>query len=680
MLSQVPAITALLTLQALCWSLPLSAAAHSAPNSAVTHPAAESVQTLCGSGQYRYHLFNQNLNEILENGPELPIRRLVTAQSSQIPAGQQRLLLQMSPNLIDSQTLLIEPGMKSGAATSSAAQARIIVCTHAEPGTSSAPILLDDFSLGAQASARREYSGLKDRRLFVKIVNMHANEALSYQLDWQLPGEGEVWQPQKQTVTTPVKGFADIHVHQAGSLAFAGGWYWGSHREGPVALRMPACEGHNHATVAKTRTGVALLDPHEPQRYGQTPGWPHWKDIKHQQVSAEALKSAHQNGLGLMMASLVNNQWLAGAVLFANQQAEGVPANDMDSVKLQLHSLWAMHDNTDWYRIVRDPWEARRVSAAGQLPVVLAIEADHLFPEGDGPWKQQLHDFYAMGVRSIQLAHQVNTHFSGAAFHRDIFKPFGRIKALFKADIGFNPGDGFHNPVGLSPVGYELLAEMIRLKMLIDLSHLSIAAQREIYAYVRDHHQGYPLYNSHTRYGPLLTPAGAQELKEFVTTPETAVFIRRTGGMVGLRTGEDPMHDFQPAAGASSQVTNNCDGSSRSLAQFYQAFEAEGLSIALASDFNGFISQAGPRYGPEACPNAPPDQRQAQIQAQGQPPKGSELLQRFHTQGLAHMDLLPALIEDWRATGLDTHNVDNSAEAFLKMWERAYDPGRRLLP
>ena len=44
------------------------------------------------------------------------------------------------------------------------------------------------------------------------------------------------------------------------------------------------------------------------------------------------------------------------------------------------------------------------------------------------------------------------------------------------------------------------------------------------------------------------------------------------------------------------------------------------------------------------------------------------------------MGLLPALIEDWKATGLNTENVDHSAETFLKMWERAYDKDRQLLP
>jgi len=105
-----------------------------------------------------------------------------------------------------------------------------------------------------------------------------------------------------------------------------------------------------------------------------------------------------------------------------------------------------------------------------------------------------------------------------------------------------------------------------------------------------------------------------------------------------------------------------------------------GLSVALASDFNGFITQAGPRYGPKACANAPVDQRKAQQAAQGTAPQGSELLKAFNTEGLGHMGLLPALIEDFAQLGANTDNLANSAETFLQMWERAYDSKRQLLP
>ncbi len=606
------------------------------------------------------------------------MRRLVTQQSTEIPVGQKRQFLQLAANNLDQKNLLIENINNNNVNT----RTRFTVCSFNSQGQAK---LIDDFEIGGTAASTlisaRQYSHLMNQRLALRIQNLDPKRTANFRLDWQIPNEGQLKAVNRQAPNQPLPGFADLHVHQAADLAFAGGWYWGSHREGSVAERLPACKGTDHAAFNfRFRTGQALIDPHPAQHFSHpaSDAWPAWNDIKHQQVAAEDLKAAHQNGLGLMVASLVNNQWLSSVMLAAKQNKDNLPANDMDSVKVQLNSLWGMHNNTDWYRIVQDPWEARRVAAAGQLPVVIAVEVDHLFPEGDGPWKQQLHDLYAMGVRTVQFAHEVNTHFAGAAYHRDVFKPLGQIKALFKKEIAFDPGDGFHNPIGLSALGYELLDEMVRLKMMIDITHLSMVAQRQIYEHVRDKHNGYPLYNSHTRFGPLLIPADAAELKEFVTTPETAVYFRRTGGMIGLRSGENPMQQYTPRSG--QPIANSCDGSNRSFAQMYQAFDDLGVSLAMASDFNGFITQLGPRYGEQACPHAPAEQRAQQIAAQGTAPRGSAELNEFHTQGLAHIGLLPAVIEDFKNMGVDTQNIDHSAEAFVKMWERAYDPQRKLLP
>lgn len=635
------------------------------------------IQTFCGTGLFPYTVLNQNINEILENKKSLPLRRLVTRQSTRIPVGQQRRFLQLSPNTLDQQSLLIEnaqPGQQT-------VRTRFTLCAFDSSGQAK---ILADFELGQpghKQTSLHSFGNLRDRRLALRIQNLDPKQTASFNLDWQIPNEGQPRPVNKTAPNRPLTGFADIHVHQTADLAFAGGWYWGSHREGPLAERLPDCQGNDHAAFNfRFLTGQALLDPHAPQHFSHpaTDAWPAWNDIKHQQVAAVDLKSAHENGLGLMVASVVNNQWLASAMLVAKQNKGQLPANDMDSAKVQLNSLWGMHDNTDWYRIVQDPWEARRVAAAGQLPVVLAVEIDHVFPEGDGPWKQQLHDLYAMGVRTVQFAHEVNTHFSGAAYHRNIFKPLGQIKALFKKEIDYDPGDGVHNPIGLSPLGYELLDEMVRLHMLIDISHLSMEAQRQIYEYVRDKHNGYPLYNSHTRFGPLLIKADAEELKEFVTTPETATYIRRTGGMIGLRSGENPMQQYSPRSGQT--IANSCDGSNRSFAQMYQAFDDLGVSVAIASDFNGFITQLGPRYGEQACFNAPLSERAKQIAAQGSAPRGSAALNEFHTQGLAHIGLLPAVIEDFKNLGVNTQNIDHSAEKFVQMWERAYDSQRKLLP
>jgi hypothetical protein len=144
----------------------------------------------------------------------------------------------------------------------------------------------------------------------------------------------------------------------------------------------------------------------------------------------------------------------------------------------------------------------------------------------------------------------------------------------------------------------------------------------------------------------MLTPGGRVMLREFVTTDETLMHVRTTGGLLGLRTGEEAMLDFcAPQFGAI--VANTCDGSTRSFAQFYQYADDRGVNLAFGSDFNGFITQMVPRFGPDACASAPnATVRQQQIAAQGAPNMNvPPYLQEFRTRGLAHhQDMLRGIV------------------------------------
>ncbi|MEZ0373377.1 MAG: membrane dipeptidase [Candidatus Sericytochromatia bacterium] len=640
------------------------------------------VSAACGDTNIRFDLLGQSSEEIFTNREgSLGPRRLVTEQTSRIFSVFSRRLIQATASDIDSLELVVEKlsGSAGGGETAFA------VCKTAADGTVS---LLDQFSIpgGKQNQGLRmvkSYQGLKQQRLSIRLHGRSTLGQARFRLDLRRPGgEGQAWEPVRQAPAGPVTGFADLHNHQAADLAYAGGWVWGSHREGPLAERLPMCTGDNHATLKGLDflPGASLIAPH-PQAVHGPPDfrdWPAWNDIKHQQVSAQWLQQAHAHGLNLLVASLVNNQWMAGGMILAGTQHPGFSPADMEAVKRQLLSLQEMDVQTPWYTIVRDPWEARRAIARGELAVVLAVEVSDLMPESDGDWVQQLHDLYHMGVRSIQMAHETNSRFTGAAYHRDVFSFLSQLKARFEGNIRFaSEGDGLHNAVGLSRSGRQLLDEMVRLNMLVDLAHLPLKTQRQIYRRVEARHAYYPLFNSHTRMEPLLRPAEKQTLKEFVTTPETLDYVRSTGGILGLRTGEDPMLSYdRPQHG--KPVANDCDGSVRSWIQFYQYADDLGVNLAFGSDFNGFITQMVPRFGPDACFNAPAANRQAQIQAQIRDSAPvSPALKEFDVKGLAHVGLLPAVIEDMQRLGADTRNLENSAESFLKMWERAYDPGRK---
>ena len=639
----------------------------------------------CGDTLFTYDLAHQTLDEYFENGPEIPgPRRLVTRQTSKLKPLGSRSFIQAVGSDIDQVGLNISLKYASQKNSKTA----LAVCKTDVQGKVTK---LDEFVIEhtgqlSLPQIKRTYSGLKNQRLSVRLQNLLPDTRTQFEIDLARPqSTGQAWVPNRDAPEKLVSGFVDTHIHQAADLAFAGGWYWGSHREGPLSQRVPSCNGHSHGTLNKSfiPTGNALIDNHNQHTkgYPSFEDWPRWNDIKHQQVTAKWLKSAHEKGLNVAVVSLVNNQYLAGVNLLSGNGKADVPPYDMEAVKRQLLSLKQMAKNVPWYTIVRDPWEARRAIARGELAVFIAVEVSDLLPKSDGPWKEQLHDLYDMGVRSIQLAHQTNNTFSGAALHRDILKTLSQIKGQADPHVTFTKSsDGVHNPQGLTSLGYELLREMIRLNMLIDITHLPLKSQRQIFEEVKTNHRYYPLYNSHTRMADLLLPKQEKEFKEFVTTPETLAFVRKTGGILGLRTGEEPMKTYAPKS--SKKVRNNCDGSVRSYIQFYQMADEMKVSLAPASDFNGFITQMAPRYGKDACANAPNKKvRAKQIKAQKPLPSNiSADLKEYHEKGLAHMGLLPAMIQDMKSLGTDTSNFERSAETFLQMWERAYDPNRKPLP
>ncbi|MFC6633831.1 membrane dipeptidase [Microbulbifer taiwanensis] len=632
----------------------------------------------CGDTDVIYNLYDM-LSEIENsNGPgTIGPRRLVTNQVSEIVAFTDKRFIQPHPMDVDQITVRFtkERGTWLGGGVVE------VVCTTDTYGNVQK---LEEvkFSGGRKNIGdvkTRTYSGLKGKRLSIHAVGIGAVGSSRIRFDLvRNASEGQPWIPDMTAPAGPIPGFADVHVHQAADLAYSKGWYWGSHQPGDLMARVPMCSGDNHGTLEPLGIEIHELGN---AHLGQTSGypdfnnWPRWNDIKHQQVTAEWLKDAHERGLTLMVASVVANQTLAAGMIASGNHDNRTAPFDMESVRHQISELKKMDESEDWFEIVLDPWHARRAVAEGKLAVVLAIEASHLFPDDDGPWREQLYDVYDMGVRALQIAHQTNNDFSGAAYHQDIFEIVTQLKAWYTGEVDYaEASDGVHNDIGLSVQGYELLEEMIRLNMIIDMAHLPLKSQREIFQLVSQYHDYYPLFNSHTRIDELLYQEDRDILNEHVTTDETLEFYRATGGVIGLRTGLQRMKDY-PASG----VVNNCDGSARSIAQFYRYAADRGVKTAFASDFNGFIEMNPPRFGADACASAPDEvSRLVQAAAQGsEDPGWPDYIREYNEKGTAHIGLLPALLWDIGEVGADTADLENSSESMVVMWERIYDPNRQ---
>jgi membrane dipeptidase len=115
-----------------------------------------------------------------------------------------------------------------------------------------------------------------------------------------------------------------------------------------------------------------------------------------------------------------------------------------------VEALAARHP--DKFALLRAPGDIERLRAGGR--VLMAMGMENGAPIGDD--LAQLAKFHARGVRYITLAHSANNRISDASYALE--KQWG----------------------GLSPFGEQVVAEMNRLGTMVDVSHLSDDAVRDV--------------------------------------------------------------------------------------------------------------------------------------------------------------------------------------------------------
>ncbi len=480
----------------------------------------------------------------------------------------------------------------------------------------------------------------------------------------------------------PVEGFADFHIHQMAEYAYAGAWYHGSH-QGAESSALSKCTGGSIFGGDHARTIFGPLNEflgkvpgsdgdtgwHFYKKYGYPDytGWPRWDTIAHHQVWEGHLQQAHEAGLNLYMMSAVNFRPLCEVMPDKNRMP-GLSCEDMASVDVQLQAALNFADQRDWVEIAESPEDARAIIHSGKLAMVLAIEVSELFVEGD--WEEHL-DFYYDNykVRSIQFGHQMDNRFTGVAPHHFVFDLFQFLEDLRNGDdqLGFDLDENGKNSRGLTDEGKAMAQKMIEKNMIIDLAHVSEQSVSDVYNIVAEN-EYYPFNVSHGHLRSIMMDEKQEEEK--TTSDETIGLIRKTGGVFGLRSGAEQVKTY-----TQSGVANNCDGSTKSFAQAYQ-YAVKGLkvNVTFASDFNGFIQQLRPRFGgsKETCgASGSRSTRNAQQDMQT-----NILGTEFDFQGFGHIGLEGDVIADLKNMGVDTSDLENSAETFIQMWERCYDTNR----
>lgn len=457
----------------------------------------------------------------------------------------------------------------------------------------------------------------------------------------------------------PVTGFADLHVHQVAEYAYLGNWLHGSHAGSPSTALRP-CSAAEHAMPQTIWDGLLMTAPNASKvRHGKGhptyEDWPHHLDMAHQQVHESWLQAAHKRGLNLIIACPVNNEpfsLIMGAL--HPREAKGA-FRDMPVIKEQIGRIHAFAKGHKWYQVAHNPWEAREIIHAGKLAVVISVECSNLFPRDQGYYIEQLDDLYGMGVRCLQIVHEVDSRFAGAALQEKMLSVLQTVKRATKLDLGFGfkKDDSGRNAIGLTDDGEKLLNALMDRHMLVDTSHYSARALQDAFG-IALRRQGYPLINSHTKFNSVLTPEEQAVQREFVTTDAQTRVYKETGGIVGLRTAPWPNRQV-PRGGKPVAVRTDTGeiGTARSYAQQVTYAADHGVPMAIGSDINGFTNQLGPRNTDGSKP--------------------ANVSQEYWKQGLRHIGLLPDLVQDLIALKTPgAQELASSAETFLRCWERTW--------
>ncbi len=487
-----------------------------------------------------------------------------------------------------------------------------------------------------------------------------------------------------------VEGFLDAHLHVMFFEAIGGRFHCGRpwHRYG-VAYALPDCaevEGPN-GILAPVHN---FLNYGSPVHVHDTVGWPTFRDwprpssLTYEGVYYKWLERAWMGGLRVLVALNTDNEGLCEIYPF---KRPGYNCNEMQSVRRQIANLYELERYIDaqeggpgkgWFRLVKNPFQARRVINRGKLAVVIGIETSKLFDCGlrnDQPLcdkaqiAERLAEAHKLGVRQMELINKFDNAFGGVAGDGEILGPIvntanfldtGRFWAMdtcdghqhdreqiTQTDIGlaFLPllapgqlpvyGPGPHcNQRGLSDLGAFLIRQMMKRGMLVDPDHLSAKA--------RD--QAMTLIESKDYSGVVSSHSWADD--------KTYRRVLRAGGVV------------TPMAKDSAGFVERWHFNRGVRSKRYR------FGIGYGSDMQGLAAQGDPRNGPNPV-RYPFKSFVGGVTLKR--PRTGERTWDINADGVAHYGLYPDWVEDLRMIAGEpiVRDMARGAEAYLQTWERA---------
>lgn len=496
-----------------------------------------------------------------------------------------------------------------------------------------------------------------------------------------------------------VRGLLDMHLHMEGAEAFGGGLICGTTFDPHgITKALVDCPDHEPGGMGAAFE-TAVTQAYGPTGAHDTQGWPRFTDfpkadsVTHEQVYWKWLERSWRGGLRVVTLVLVANREIC-EVWPHKRYGE---CNEMNQIRRQAERVYALQDYVDaqyrgrgkgWFRVVRDPAEARKVVQQGKLAVVLSIESSEPFDcrvwLGEPSCTEAdvdagLDEVWALGVRHMQLINKFDNAFGGVRFdggpaglvvNGGNFRSTGRfwqaetcpadqeeqdneiftgeptgivgtpLQSLLPGTLPVYPPAPHCNKLGLTDLGGYTIGRMMDRGMVVDLDHFSVKATDEALQVIEA--RDYPgVVSGHSW-----------------LDPHFYARIYDLGGIVTLYGFQSP--DF-----------------ARQWEETRKAHDAHH-----AEDFFGF------GYGSDANgigrqPTARADAHEHPVEYPFQTIAGGPVMDRQRTgervfdindEGVAHYGLRPDWIEDLRVVAGDriVDDMSKGAEAYLRMWAGAW--------